>query len=76
MSVDFLLYDETELFPKPLPAKVLWAIAPNHPGRVEFQATSWAARLYQSDSYSTVLADHWVAVVGREGNTLLVQAAQ
>ncbi|MGJ3250410.1 MAG: NfeD family protein [Elainellaceae cyanobacterium] len=65
-----------EAFPNSEPAIVEDAITPNHAGRVHFQATSWPARLYPSTIYTVLLPGESVAVVDRDGITLLVTPLQ
>lgn len=51
-------------------------ITPKHKGRVHFQATSWPARLYPGNFHTVLLPGETVAVVGRDGITLLVIPVQ
>lgn len=63
---------EVTLFPEPVTGTVEEAITPTQPGRVRFQATSWPARLYNSDDRITLTPESAVSVVGRQGITALV----
>lgn len=63
---------EITLFPEPVTGTVEEAITPNQPGRVRFQATSWPARLYNSEDRVTLTPESSVSVVGRQGITALV----
>ncbi|MGJ3245293.1 MAG: NfeD family protein [Elainellaceae cyanobacterium] len=65
-----------EAFPNSEPGTVEETITPNHGGRVHFQATSWPARLYPGNVHTVLLPGESVAVVDREGITLLVTPMQ
>jgi membrane protein implicated in regulation of membrane protease activity len=65
--------DTVQLFPRPGFGSVDWAIAPNCPGRVSFQATTWPAKLYQTDGRTVIQPHQLVQIVGMQGITLLVQ---
>ena len=60
------------LFPKPGKGIVEEIISKSQPGRVNFQATYWPARLYNPEQEVTLLPNTPVTVIGREGITLLV----
>lgn len=62
---------QIELFAQPGLGEVVQAIAPNRKGRIKFRASFWPARFYQV-SETAVLPSEQVAVVGRQGITLLV----
>lgn len=70
--MDFFQRLPIEIFPQSLPGIVEEAIAPTQPGRVRLRGVSWAARL-ATDSAFNLTVHQPVAVVGRQGNTLLVQ---
>ncbi|MGB5962626.1 MAG: NfeD family protein [Coleofasciculaceae cyanobacterium] len=60
------------LFPKPGKGIIEEIITESQPGRVNFQATYWPARLYNSEQKVTLLPNTSVNIIGREGITLLV----
>ena len=60
------------LFPKPGMGIIEEIITESQPGRVNFQATYWPARLYNPEQKITLLPNTSVIVIGREGITLLV----
>lgn len=62
-----------KLFSLPVEASVIETITVLDKGRVKYQATSWPAKLYGIQSQTHVTPGQAVAVIGREGNTLLVQ---
>lgn len=62
---------KVELFSQPVEGIVEDAIAPNEPGRVKCQGTSWPARFYKP-SQTTVSPGASVVIVGIQGLTLLV----
>jgi len=63
--------DVPKMFPKPQSAVVEEKITSNEPGRVKYKTTYWPAMLFPD--YSMTLAPgEEVAVVGRQGITLLV----
>lgn len=70
--------ERIELFAQPGIGEVVQAIAPNQRGRVRFRASFWPARFYSDmqtrslGAYTQVLPSDQVAVVGRDGITLLV----
>lgn len=64
--------EQIELFARPELGEVVQAIAPNRKGRIKFRASFWPARFYQGAD--TALPPEQVAVVGRQGITLLVVA--
>ncbi|MCU0523822.1 MAG: NfeD family protein [Elainella sp. Prado103] len=71
------LSSNIELFAQPGIGEVVKAIAPNRRGRVRFRASFWPARLYSetsphSSAQVPALPTEKVAVVGRDGITLLV----
>ena len=61
------------IFSHPGIGSVDWAIAAHCPGRVSFQATTWPAKFYQTDSQAVVQPHQSVQIVGIQGITLLVQ---
>lgn len=63
--------DRIELFARPGIGEVVQMITPDRRGRIKFKATFWPARFY-SHSQSEALPSEQVAVVGRDGITLLV----
>lgn len=68
------IFPETiQLFSQPSLGSVDWAIAPNSPGRVNFQATTWPARCYQTDGRTVIQPHQLVQIIGMQGITLLVQ---
>jgi membrane protein implicated in regulation of membrane protease activity len=66
--------EEITLFPEPFPGTVEETITSTQAGRVWYQATSWPARLYNSDDGVTLEPKTSVTVVGRQGLTALVEA--
>lgn len=60
------------LFPKPGMGIIEEIITESQPGRVNFQATYWPARLYNPEHKVILLPNTSVVVIGREGITLLV----
>jgi hypothetical protein len=60
------------LFPKPGQGIIEEIITESHPGRVNFQATYWPARLYNPEQKVTLLPNTPVTIIGRQGITLLV----
>ncbi len=60
------------LFPKPGTGIIEEIITESQPGRVNFQATYWPARLYNPEQEITLLPNTLVTVIGRQGITLLV----
>lgn len=60
------------LFPKPGMGIIEEIITESQPGRVNFQATYWPARLYNPEQEVTLLPNTPVTVIGRQGITLLV----
>jgi hypothetical protein len=67
-----LVPEGIKLFSQPGTGKVERMISSTQPGRVEFQATYWPARLYHPEHEVTLVPDDPVTVVGRQGITLLV----
>ncbi len=65
--------EQIELFAQPGLGEVVQVIAPNRRGRVKFKASFWPARFYKG-SEIPALPPEQVAVVGRQGITLLVVA--
>jgi membrane protein implicated in regulation of membrane protease activity len=53
-------------------ATVLKTIAPDHSGRVRFEATDWPAKFYYPNMQANLRPKTSVYVVGRQGLTLLV----
>lgn len=66
----------TEPFSRSTSGTVEAMISLNHAGRVHFQATSWPARLCSRHLHAVLLPGDPVAVVGRDGITLLVTPVQ
>lgn len=64
--------EKITLFPKPGKGIIEQIITESQPGRVNFQATYWPARLYYPEQEVTLLPNTPVTVVGRQGITLLV----
>ncbi|HEY9728126.1 MAG TPA: NfeD family protein [Chroococcales cyanobacterium] len=64
--------NQIKLFSKPGTGRVEKTIAPEQPGRVQFQGSYWPARLYDPECQATLLPDEAIAVVGRQGITMLV----
>ena len=62
-----------KLFPFPVEASVIETITVLDKGRVKYQATSWPAKLYGTQSQAHITPGQAVSIIGREGNTLLVQ---
>lgn len=62
-----------QMFPEPLPAKVLVTITTNEPGRVAFKASQYPAKLYNTD-VQKLQPGQWCEIIGREGLTLLAIA--
>lgn len=60
------------LFPKPGKGIIEEIITESQPGRVNFQATYWPARLYNPEQKVILLPNTSVNVIGRQGITLLV----
>jgi len=60
------------LFPKPGKGIIEEIITTSQPGRVNFQATYWPARLYNPEQKVNLLPNTPVTIIGREGITLLV----
>jgi hypothetical protein len=60
------------LFPTPGKGIIEEIITESQPGRVNFQASYWPARLYNLEQKVTLLPNTPVNVIGREGITLLV----
>ena len=67
-----LVPEDIKLFSQPGTGKVERMISSTQPGRVQFQATYWPARLYHSGCEVTLVPDDPVTVIGRQGITLLV----
>lgn len=65
------LSERIELFAQPGVGEVVKMIAPNGKGRVKFRASFWPARFYP-ESQTHALPSSQVAVIGRDGITLLV----
>ncbi|WP_246843983.1 NfeD family protein [Hydrocoleum sp. CS-953] len=61
-----------KMFSKPQPGIVDEKITPDEPGRVKFKATYWPAMLFRGYSM-TLEPGQEVAVIGRQGITLLVR---
>jgi membrane protein implicated in regulation of membrane protease activity len=59
-------------FPPGTQGIVVLSIAPLQPGRVQYQGTSWPARLDQSGNLATLLSGQPVFIIGRQELTLLV----
>jgi membrane protein implicated in regulation of membrane protease activity len=68
-----IVFPETiEVFPQPVLGKVDQSIAPRQPGRVNALGSIWYARFYDKSYESIMNPGDRVAVVGRQGITLLV----
>lgn len=68
----FALHEPVVMFTEPGVGVVEQIIMPAQPGRVEFGATYWPARLFDSQLDITLAPACSVMVVGREGITLLI----
>ncbi|MEB3339537.1 NfeD family protein [Okeania sp.] len=64
--------DAPKMFSKPQPGVVEEKITSDEPGRVKYKTTYWPAMLFRDDSM-TLAPGQEVAVVGRQGITLLVR---
>ncbi len=70
--------ERIEFFSQPGIGEAVQAIAPNQRGRVRFRASFWPARFYSDvktqtlEAHTRILPSDQVAVVGRDGITLLV----
>lgn len=62
-----------EFFEQPLTGIVERGITAHLSGRVKVMGVSWKARLYEPDEACHLLPGMSVTVLGRRGNTLLVQ---
>lgn len=68
-----IVFPETiEVFPQPVLGKVDLSIAPSHLGRVNALGSIWYARFYDSSCQNVMRPGDRVAVIGRQGITLLV----
>lgn len=65
--------EQIELFNQPEIGEVVQAIAPNRRGRIKFRASFWPARFY-TPTETHALPPERVAIIGRQGITLLVVA--
>ncbi|MCS6814970.1 MAG: NfeD family protein [Cyanobacteria bacterium] len=63
---------EIEWFAQRLTGRVEMEVTPYQLGRVQFQGTSWFARLNDPSYYDVIRAGEVVLVLGREGSTTLI----
>jgi len=73
LKMDFFQPLPIDMFPQPLEGIVEWQIAWGRTGRVKLVGISWAARLLAEHPATPLQVGQVVMVVGRQGNTLLVQ---
>ncbi|NES05112.1 MAG: hypothetical protein F6K22_21170 [Okeania sp. SIO2F4] len=65
--------DAPKMFSKPEVAVVEEKITADEPGRVRYKTTYWPAMLFRDYSSMTLYPGQEIAVVGRQGITLLVR---
>lgn len=71
--MDFFQPLSIDMFSQPLEGVVEWSISLGRTGRVRLLGVSWTARLLVANPAISLEVDQKVMVVGRQGNTLLVE---
>ena len=74
--MSLFLPNTPQFFPLPIEATVVETITELHKGKVKCQRVLWSARLFKIQLRAHFTPGETVYVIGREGNTLLVQTHQ